>query len=157
MTTSFIGTSGDLVKWLNWLIKLKWMIEPMCWWQISAPACKCLRAVSPFKFFFSNFRTQTPSVSCSLSFDLRNQGLRISKYISVSVAVWPLQSSLLQHRLKSGFPVNLFNYELFYNPPKPSSEISVAAAQPLSMAFILPRVTGSSVLMKNSAVLICPS
>jgi hypothetical protein len=44
-----------------------------------------------------------------------------------------------------------------YKPPNPSSEISSAAAHPPTMAFIFPRVSGITVLMKNSAVLIWPS
>ncbi len=44
-----------------------------------------------------------------------------------------------------------------YNPPKPSSEISIAALHPPLMASNLPVVSGSSVWMKNSAVLIWPS
>ena len=44
-----------------------------------------------------------------------------------------------------------------YHPPKAASEISTAAPFALKIAFIFPRVTGSTEYMKNSALFIWPS
>jgi hypothetical protein len=44
-----------------------------------------------------------------------------------------------------------------YFPPNASSEMSTAALFVAKMAFILPRVTGKTLLVKNSRLLSCPS
>lgn len=44
-----------------------------------------------------------------------------------------------------------------YFPPKASSEMATTASFDARIAFILPRVMGSTEAMKYSALLICPS
>jgi hypothetical protein len=44
-----------------------------------------------------------------------------------------------------------------YFPPNASSEMSTAALFVAKMAFILPRVTGKTLVVKNSRLFSCPS